>query len=182
MSNLTREEYHFYRQRGFCTYCHHKPAAIGYATCPECHEKISEKRRQWQAENKEALTAYKMERYYRQKAEGVCIRCGHRPARNGRVLCANCAGIENARDREQRRLEQPGYGICYRKGCGKPVKPGYKSCQEHWAENSERARRNVQTAIARGTFKNFGNYPFGYGSKLKGPKKLIELPRWEETP
>ncbi len=62
----------------------------------------------------------------RQKAEGICIACGKRPARPGRVMCQECTDRQAA-SQKARREKLRAEGICT--ACGKrPARPGKAHC------------------------------------------------------
>jgi len=67
---------------------------------------------------------------------GLCVRCGQRPAQEGRVVCLECkianARIQKKRNNEIPRHERPNYGLCY--VCGELVKPGFRLCEKHYAQ------------------------------------------------
>lgn len=54
--------------------------------------------------------------YARRKSKNLCVKCGKRPPREGRVLCKECADKDNARRKEDVKWYKERH-ICYK--CGK---------------------------------------------------------------
>jgi hypothetical protein len=71
------------------------------------------------------------------KADGVCIYCGQRPAREGMVGCAGCAAYH--RDYLAKYItERRARGHCW--NCNTPAVEGRTRCIRHLIEHRERSR------------------------------------------
>lgn len=133
-------DHFWYKQHGICTHCHTERTFYGHTLCPACIEKqaaydagrdLSKPRRAMR------------ERYARLKGAGICVNCGAKPAKPGRVQCAACAVkhriIANRRN-AARRVTRPD-GVCWRRGCENPVLPGKRTCADHYTQMCEWMRR-----------------------------------------
>ncbi len=131
--------------------------------CLECRDKSARYAAEQKPE-KDAINNYHRSRYQILKNAGRCTRCG-KPTTNG-VRCKQCAELQNRKRRGTsdvlfKRIEQK---LCV--NCGKPVKPGYKVCQECY----ERNMSNLSKANATGNnYKKLANV----GAKRFFVRKLI---------
>ena len=112
--------------------------------CYECSEKDREYR--YRKRKVGYRAEYSRERRERQKALGICVHCGKRPAKDGRTMCAKCLKSRAIRERERRghfidRSEYPNYGICYQ-CCKRPVVEGKRLCKECIERSVQSLRRS----------------------------------------
>lgn len=108
-------------------------------------------------EQKERMKEYnarnKKKRYYKAKAEGMCVHCLKKPATHG-VLCYECWLKDNRRTKERYhrnknllgRAEWKAQGLCY--FCGSEPMTGQKLCEKHYkmsVESLKKAREKQRT-------------------------------------
>jgi hypothetical protein len=93
-SEARKAEYWFYKEHGICVRCHHEKAIKGKTLCPECTDKVSVENKKRYLANKEKFNERKKKQhkdlYERRKANGVCVRCGKRPPKDGLLSCTQC--------------------------------------------------------------------------------------------
>ena len=157
----------WYRQHGICYWCGQEDAVIA-GLCGECYEKRRLYNKRYWAEHREQLVAKQRERYQRNKAEGLCVQCGKRPACEGRVMCMRCRAKQYARKAYRRNKAARTADQCL--WCEKPHVPGYKFCEEHLAV------RRASIANAR-KYVNYQQHPWRKENELdvircKEKKKL----------
>jgi len=97
-------------------------------------------------EQKDSKNAWGRNRYYQCKVNGICTRCGRRPAFDGKLLCYECS-IKEKRRRQRRHMKNYNPDKCCM--CDNPVKPGYKVCQAHWERLAEMSKKGVETMQQR---------------------------------
>ena len=134
------EEYYFYKKNHVCVRCNREDAAKGKTMCLYCLSKDAEKARRYRAthtstEAKKRKQELDKKRYYQRKAEGMCVQCGERPARNGCARCERCIAYINRHTTQSRRKKgikpfymRTEYDVCYM--CGKPPIEGKRLCPD----------------------------------------------------
>jgi NMD protein affecting ribosome stability and mRNA decay len=92
---MGRKEYYMSRQR--CIRCGKQDAYTmsGHQHCYECTEKNQEACKKTYYKHHEDRKKVMRERYERLKAEGMCVECGQKKARPGKVMCERCAYKNN---------------------------------------------------------------------------------------
>lgn len=119
------------------------------AHCNERHYEQMEKETSENREKRLTKTCVTWKkRYEERKTQGLYVRCG-KPAYKGGVFCYECKISEKKRDKlrwKKKQLAKPPKpeGICH--FCDKPVKEGFKVCEEHYKELSNRiaeARKKI---------------------------------------
>ncbi len=162
---LSKRLYYQRKDARCCTRCGEQDAHTlsGKAFCQKCHQKLFEYR---------AKAA--RERYLWYKGHKMCPRCGKQDAYTlgGRTYCYECAERERSRQgltvyidplsfsatkkdrKDYSKIPREQFaerGLC--SVCGKPVKPGYKVCEncyEHLAD----MRREIQNMAFRSLISN----------------------------
>lgn len=138
-------DYNWYKTLGICPMCRKKKPALDHVICLECMSDASEKNRkrrerltaeQRHAESQRAVE-YKRQRRERRKAEGVCVECGKRPPKEGRIRCAVCLHKHSERMKRYHRAKgcKPhelllAHDVCYI--CGGVPLPGKRLCAVHY--------------------------------------------------
>lgn len=154
--------YHWYKEHGLCPHCANERVAKGKAACLNClsiNAETAQKRRdsftpeQKQRADKLSKDSHK-KLYDERKAAGICVKCGKRKARQGRVRCAICLNRENiAAEKHRRKIgRKPHFmltehDVCYICG-GKPL-PGKRLCAVHYEiamKNLEKANANMDNS------------------------------------
>lgn len=153
-SEARHEEYLFFKARGICPVCRKRKIAEGFARCAVCLEYSVV----WSAKrDKSAYNRRKRELYAQHKADGICVQCKSRPARDGKTKCEVCAQSESRRAKANRVHVVKPDGICWRKGCSEPTVNGTRCCAAHHREMVEHAHMMRETAKRRGTWKGWDN-------------------------
>lgn len=143
MAVKNKSEYDWYKDNGICVRCMHEKAEKGYTMCRMCRLNYNDYHRVWQnqhevteerrQQNKESA----QRRTERLHEQGLCFRCGKRPAAGtGKYSqCKICRerAARQKREREQKRGQIPtqlrGDGTyCLR--CCKPLCNGQKLCPD----------------------------------------------------
>jgi hypothetical protein len=145
MSSYSKQDYEWYKARGLCPRCRINKAADGMVTCPNCILESAMRDIGYGTARKTVNAKALRERY---KLQGLCVRCGKRPAKPGILSCEQCSKKYNAKNRIWQREHyvhkiRPD-GIC--RFCDNPVVPGKKLCAIHMvSENAklEKARAAV---------------------------------------
>lgn len=134
-------DYRWYADHGICPRCRVNPVAPGRRHCEACLAAKREAWRRMKETQPERYAWYRdvqrqynrtrrglrapltpeeqyarklanaRERYYRRRAEGLCVSCGQ-PAVPGMAMCQRCREVANARLREhmrKKRREQDGH-------------------------------------------------------------------------
>lgn len=85
-------DYDWYKSHGICPKCRREDAAKGRVYCLNCldRESLSTMRYRASHDTRDSNKAKCRERYYRAKEMGLCVRCKHRRAREGKVTCQVC--------------------------------------------------------------------------------------------
>lgn len=89
----------FYQSLGYCPICHENKIYGMEKECPECRAKksIASYKSQIKARSEgkyyasqDCKNEWNRERYKRLKSEGICVRCGKRPAEPNKSRCSIC--------------------------------------------------------------------------------------------
>lgn len=138
--------YNYYKSIGRCPMCKHNESAPNHVLCLECLSDVSERNHrrreelapeQRKAESKRAVENKRKRREHR-RAEDLCVECGKRPPKVGRLRCGICLHKHSERMK-----------LYYRKKGHKPRElfyhhdkcwiccadalPGKRVCAEHMA-------------------------------------------------
>ena len=136
MRKQTAEKRNALMELGFCHECGRRKIYYGEKLCFVCSERKLANNRKRRSENRESIrqqqSAYHKKRRSALKENGICVKCGKRPAELGKTRCALCNIKERDRARRSRgttisRSERPNYRLCY--FCGKEISAG-RICQE----------------------------------------------------
>lgn len=123
---------------------------------PDCINDVVNETRTLTRAQKDRRNERLKERYYEDKAKGMCVRCHVRPAQKNRVFCVECWLKENRYYKNSKRhnvaVNHQQYwdynNLCH--FCGKPVVPGKKTCPEHYKQLCKRiaeARKNIDNSV-----------------------------------
>lgn len=139
------EEYKWLKSHHVCPQCKHKKAAPKHVLCLECLSDISERNyqrrskltdEQRKAESQRA-TENKRKRKEHRKALNLCVECGKRPPKDGRVSCGICLHKHSERmklyNRRKGRKPQElllAHDVCWI--CGGEPLPGKRLCNVHY--------------------------------------------------
>ena len=136
-----RENREFYRQHGLCTVCGKNKVFGDERTCPECRAKSKKKPSEEQRiKYNEKFKEYSRSLYADRKEKGICTRCGKRKAEKGKAKCGICLLKDaKAHRREFSKQDYTDMGLCYK--CGKPVKEGFKLCEECYEDNIKNLKK-----------------------------------------
>ena len=87
-----RERYYWYKSHGICPMCGQEDAAKGKTYCLNCLDKHAASAMKYKAKHDttEKNRVFCMERYYKAKESGICVRCFQNKQREGRVICQKC--------------------------------------------------------------------------------------------
>lgn len=140
--NVTR---HILQKNGICPRCGKNKILGDEKQCLECNAKLYEYNINFytREERNKQHAAWSKRTHHEMIEKGICTRCRKRKADNGFKTC----GICRAKIRQYKRKssenkiplsERHLYGLCY--FCDKPIKVGYKVCEEHYQKNVENAR------------------------------------------
>lgn len=119
---------------GICPRCHKGILGTQYRTCADCREKKANvEAKRFANETPEQAEKRKEKvrtRYYMNKSNGICVKCGKREAVYGTVLCGRCLAKRRSHEKptSQRDFRED-KGLCII--CGRPVVSGRKHCEEH---------------------------------------------------
>lgn len=133
-TEYTRDARAWYREHGLCPACGSNRDSE-YLYCLACrrHNADYQRNNTPTERTREMRRRVSAEWYQRKKSEGICTKCGKRPAMSGRTWCSICAGKQNGKAKAQRAeaaaLRDP--SKCY--FCGEPVLVGKKVCEKHYA-------------------------------------------------
>lgn len=138
------KSYDYYKSIGRCPICKRNKSAPNHVLCLECMSDASEKNHirhdkltpeQRKAESKKAVEN-KRKRKELRKAKGICVECGKRPPKNGRIRCAIC--LHKHSERMKRYYRKKGckprelfynHDKCWI--CCADALPGKRVCAEH---------------------------------------------------
>lgn len=154
MNDRERSHKFYYdrKAKGLCTQCG-KPVTDGMTTCKECRLKKSERR-----SKDDKTREYRRNYTAKKKAEGLCIYCGTRKAREGKVACEECGKKQAEKAKETRkRLHEMGLCECGEKLIGQektcPVCKARKAdATAKWLErmNNEQYEQHLQNMRTNG--------------------------------
>lgn len=123
----------FAKSLGLCPRCMKASLMPGQKACPECNavdavrKYIRRHTDQGYRERANARSEAAQRRLReRRKKDGMCPQCGKRKPRDGKVMCEMCLAKKREYKRIRRYKERDD-SLCR---CGKPLKDGYKVCQE----------------------------------------------------
>lgn len=132
------EWYKLLKDAHLCTNCKCQDAytLAGRSHCYDCTLKDRERHRKWRStpEGRAAKSERNKQWSERNKALGLCVKCGIRKPQIGRLMCKACVVKRDNRRREQQIQDGMNWprgsnGICWQ--CNKrPVLEGMKLCQE----------------------------------------------------
>lgn len=136
--------YEYYKSIGRCPICKRNKSAPKHVMCLECMSDVSERNRsqrdKWTLERRKAeskrAVENKRKRRERRKAEGVCVECGKRPPKEGRIRCAICLRKHSTRMKRYHREKgcKPRELFYYHDKCWiccADALPGKRVCAEH---------------------------------------------------
>ena len=126
MTKRRSQEYYDLKHKNICVICKEIPSRPGRTTCEECGKRRNAQSRnrvaKMSSEQRAVLHAnnatYKKNKYYENKSNGICVRCGKEPT-TGTVLCNTCRSEDLLTRKLYIRL-----GTCV--SCGK--EPALNSC------------------------------------------------------
>lgn len=164
------EEYIWLKSLGMCVRCRKEKAMKGHTMCLICMSDDAEKSRRYRerkpVESRESSSKRHKRLYSERKEAGMCVSCGNRPPKDGRVRCGICLARHrrNAEALRRRRgqwshdeLMEP--GVCY--NCHAPSLPEKKLC----ADCREKSMINLKKAnLAIDHYNHPWRY-FSFGSK-----------------
>lgn len=155
------ETRHFLQSIGLCPRCGKEEIYGDEKMCQFCKIKMTEYNRIYIASRRkhtmQVHNDYARKRYAEHSAKGICTRCGKRKADKGFKQCGICREKQKEQRRKKREKDGIGQkrkewiekGLCF--FCGKPVKEGYQTCEEHYqmcvehatCENANKARQEL---------------------------------------
>lgn len=152
-----------YRAAGICVRCGQRDAKLTSIYCPECADKRAEYNRRWTERNGQKRRDYAHGRYEAKVSErrsaGLCISCGKRPAKAGRVRCEMCLAKDreshkrSARKRGAITWDMRGDGLhCFT--CCRPICSGQKICEDCRTKLAEASKKGLEKISALGLRKN----------------------------
>lgn len=150
------EEYKWLKSHHVCTQCRRERAAPRRNMCLVCLHDMAENKRQYRKNNREkvaeASRKCKKRLYDERKSAGVCVSCGKRPQKDGRVRCGLCLSRQRRNAETMRRkrgqwahdmLLDP--GVCYNcKGAALPNMKLCGECREKSIVNLKKATAAIQ--------------------------------------
>ena len=109
-----RELRAYYREKGICNVCGSMWVEPGYTRCKNCIMKAKARQKRLDPDG-EKHKAYVKRLRAERKAKGLCVECGKRPPKAGRVRCQTCidknlASTEIYRIRQRIKLENARQG------------------------------------------------------------------------
>ena len=163
-----RKQYRESKSSGMCPVCGKRKLWGDENACLECKTKRTENVMKNREKNgteyyNRIHREWSRKNYALRKQQGICPRCGKRPAQSGYATCQACRYKEKVKQRERRAIngqmtpeERREYraevGLCY--FCDNPVKPGYKVCENHYNMNVE-SQKKVNREDARRTMRMY---------------------------
>lgn len=101
------EQYRFYVDHGMCPRCRKRKALPNRISCADCLYKMNEAQiqryRAMTEEDKKQRNERLRIRYQERKSAGICVECGKKPAKKGRVRCFECLVKESRKASEYKR-------------------------------------------------------------------------------
>lgn len=108
---------------------------------------MSDQRERWTVKQRESARRLQIRR--QRERMKLCLGCGKRPMKFGRVRCDECLDYCKAKTAEQYK-KQIAQGICGTTGCKNEQSAGHTLCDSHLAKLRDRATERKQRQIARG--------------------------------
>lgn len=148
-----RDSRKFLQDIGVCPRCGKNKLFGDEKVCPECGAygytvAMRSRERLGKEHYNEVHKEWSKSTYQKRKEEGICTRCGKRKADYGLTTCGICREKDN-KTRLKRKPHKPPRTERYKKGlcyfCDKPIKKGYKVCEEHWKMNCEIGKLSDKT-------------------------------------
>lgn len=155
----SKEEYALLDKLGICHECKKAKQFPGRKYCPACLERIAARNAatyysEKGAEYRETRNARNKERYRERKENGICVKCGKKPAKYG-LYCYECSikvKREQAKKNERRRQDNSPFAlrdwkkehrVCY--WCGNPIELGNMTsyCDACRQKLSKQAAKNL---------------------------------------
>lgn len=95
---MSKEDYQFYKSRGFCVDCRHEKAEPGYVRCLDCLEKrrnyirkkSSIETKEWKEKQLFYCRKSRQKLYDTRRAKGLCYVCGGERLNKRFALCEKC--------------------------------------------------------------------------------------------
>lgn len=143
----------FLREHHLCTECGKVRVYGDEKKCPECRAKLviykKPKTDEQRIERNRKFSEYQKILYKQRSEQGICTRCGKRPAAAERKKCAMCLIKDAERHRISgiSRSERPNYGVCYR--CGEPITNKAKKLCDKCCETN---RNNLESHKKKNDF------------------------------
>lgn len=147
---MKNDYYDWYKSHHVCVSCRKETAAKGRTMCLVCLSDGAEKARAYRErepdKSREASDRAHKRLYEERKAAGLCVSCGKRPPKEGRVRCGLCLARHRRNAETVRRkrgqwsrqeLTEP--GVCYM--CKAPSLPGKKVCAECREKNMKKLEK-----------------------------------------
>lgn len=141
-----KETRKWYQDNGICPRCRKNKLFGDEKNCPECtayaYTMIMPKREQNREHYNETHAEWSRRKHQEMIEKGICTRCRKRKSDYGYKTCGICRneGREYKRMKygKPSRAERHTKGLCY--FCDKPIKQGYKVCEEHYQRNVDMSR------------------------------------------
>ena len=155
-SERSMERYNFYKEKGICTSCGSEPVKEGKTLCWRCAAnkndalRLKYTGRIASEEEKEK----RREEYNYYKEHGLCPRCHKEKPADGFVHCAACRALLKRKAQDKRnettieRSMRSGFKVCY--VCEKPVKEGYRLCEECYQRSLKSLEKAREASLALG--------------------------------
>lgn len=153
VKEYTKQRYHNRKEAGICVRCGKQPAIPGKIVCLLCQAEYADYSRlryeKMTDEEKAEHNRKHTEKYYANKAAGICVRCGKRKAAPGRVSCEWCLAKTNesskkSHEKKGRYKRYKEQGLCL--SCGAERAPGYQFCPECLEKKRAYAAKARETA------------------------------------
>ena len=131
------EDFRWFKNHGMCVQCRKEKAARGRTMCADCldrHKEWARKYREREPErSRESSDICHKRLYEKRKQAGLCVSCGSRPPKEGRVRCGICLARHRRSAEKIRRKrgqwsrqEMTEPGVCYM--CHAPSLPDKRLC------------------------------------------------------
>lgn len=82
--------YDWYKSHGICPRCGQADAAKGRVYCLNCLDKQAVAEMFYRSTHDTGNKARCRERYWKARANGICVRCYQNKARDGKAICQRC--------------------------------------------------------------------------------------------
>lgn len=129
-----RADYLYYKEHGICVSCGKELAFSPFVQCEKCLEKRSAYASKYYKEHKDLKREADKRRKKKHISEGLCSLCDNPLAEGTKNFCIEHRNKHrrHCNEHNARKKEKIVDG-CPR--CGKPSKPGYKLCEEHYQKS-----------------------------------------------